>query len=127
MGDTSPRTRLSCCKVGSDIPHDDHIEMSGERMAFVLRWGIDPNGAFRQERSLVFPATHCAQRHPRQPDVPHGDGYSLAAGRQWPCLAGRACGTGVRRWCADGAGPLGKAGEMNVGSGRIRNRYLSWR
>ena len=28
-------------KVGSDIPHDDHIEMSGERMAFVLRWGID--------------------------------------------------------------------------------------
>ena len=42
-------------KPGNDIPHEDHIEMSGERMAFVLRWGVDAQGAFREERSLVFP------------------------------------------------------------------------
>ena len=64
-------------KVGSDIPHDDHIEMSGERMAFVLRWGIDPNGAFRQERSLVFPLlrtvpndTHASLMYRMATDIP---------------------------------------------------------
>ena len=51
----APDGRGIVWKVGSDIPHDDHIEMSGERMAFVLRWGVDSRGAFRQERSLVFP------------------------------------------------------------------------
>ena len=33
----APDGRGIVWKVGSDIPHDDHIEMSGERMAFVLR------------------------------------------------------------------------------------------
>lgn len=42
-------------KPGGDLPHSDHIEMSGERMAFVLRWQVDERGAFRAERSLVFP------------------------------------------------------------------------
>ena len=37
------------------LPHKDHIEMSGEQMAFVLRWEIDANGALDLERSLVFP------------------------------------------------------------------------
>ena len=42
----APDGRGIVWKVGSDIPHDDHIEMSGERMAFVLRWGVDSRGAF---------------------------------------------------------------------------------
>ncbi len=41
--------------VGDNIPHDDHIEMSGEQVAFVLRWGVNEAGAFTLERSLVFP------------------------------------------------------------------------
>ena len=41
----------------ASIPHSDHIEMSGEQMAFVLRWGIRDDGSFREERSLVFPAS----------------------------------------------------------------------
>ena len=64
-------------KVGSDIPHDDHIEMSGERMAFVLRWGVDSRGAFRQERSLVFPLlrtlpnnTHASLMYRMAADIP---------------------------------------------------------
>ena len=39
----------------ASLPHNDHIEMSGEQMAFVLRWSVDDDGSFRGERSLVFP------------------------------------------------------------------------
>ncbi len=39
----------------SDIPHYDHLEMTGEKVSVVIRWGVDADGAFRCERSLVFP------------------------------------------------------------------------
>ncbi len=39
----------------SDIPHEDNLEMSGEQVSCLLRWGIDNQGAFRSERSLIFP------------------------------------------------------------------------
>lgn len=62
---------------GGDVPHDDHIEMSGEQMAFVLRWGVDGRGAFRQERSLVFPMlrtvpnnTHASLMYRMATDIP---------------------------------------------------------
>ena len=29
--------------------------MTGEATSLVLRWGVDERGAFREERSLVFP------------------------------------------------------------------------
>lgn len=38
-----------------DLPHNDHIEMSGEQTSMVLRWGVDEKGCFHAERSLVFP------------------------------------------------------------------------
>lgn len=37
------------------LPYSDHIEMSGEKMAVVLRWGVREDGSFFCERSLVFP------------------------------------------------------------------------
>lgn len=40
---------------GSDLPHEDCVEMTGETTSLVLRWGIDQTGRFRAERSLVFP------------------------------------------------------------------------
>lgn len=40
---------------GADIPHYDHIEMSGSKAAFVLRWGVREDRSFDCERSLVFP------------------------------------------------------------------------
>lgn len=40
---------------GQDIPHYDHIEMSGSKAAFVLRWGVREDRSFDCERSLVFP------------------------------------------------------------------------
>ena len=105
-------------KVGSDIPHDDHIEMSGERMAFVLRWGIGPNGAFRQERSLVFPLlrtvpndTHASLMYRMATDIPSllgVNGLALQAER-------------VEQVSVDGAltvRSLWGVGKMNVGSAR---------
>lgn len=59
------------------LPHADHIEMSGEQMAVVLRWGVDQSGAFESERSLVFPMlrtvpnnTHASLMHRIATDVP---------------------------------------------------------
>lgn len=105
-------------KVGSDIPHDDHIEMSGERMAFVLRWGIGPNGAFWQERSLVFPLlrtvpndTHASLMYRMATDIPSllgVNGLALQAER-------------VEQVSVDGAltvRSLWGVGKMNVGSAR---------
>ena len=105
-------------KVGSDIPHDDHIEMSGERMAFVLRWGVGPNGAFRQERSLVFPLlrtvpndTHASLMYRMATDIPSllgVNGLALQAER-------------VEQVSVDGAltvRSLWGVGKMNVGSAR---------
>lgn len=37
------------------LPHSDHIEMSGKKMAMVLYWNIDTTGTFGLNRSLVFP------------------------------------------------------------------------
>lgn len=37
------------------IPHYDHIEMSGQQISAVIRWGVDENKTFFEERSLVFP------------------------------------------------------------------------
>src|SRR5690606_17760681 len=41
--------------VGSDIPHYDHIEMSGQQLSAVLRYGVNADGSFSLERSLVWP------------------------------------------------------------------------
>ena len=41
--------------IDSRIPHYDHIEMSGEQISVVLRYGVDEEGAFVLERSFVWP------------------------------------------------------------------------
>ena len=35
--------------------HHDHIEMAGKRVATVLRYGVDKNGAFELNKSMVWP------------------------------------------------------------------------
>lgn len=37
------------------LPHFDHIEMSGQQISMVLRYGVDENLEFQLERSIVFP------------------------------------------------------------------------
>jgi hypothetical protein len=41
--------------VKQDIPHYDHIEMSGEKVSTILRYGVNSDGSFQLERSLVWP------------------------------------------------------------------------
>lgn len=41
--------------IKNDIPHWDHVEMSGQQLSVVLRYGVDAAGAFHLNRSLVFP------------------------------------------------------------------------
>ena len=42
-------------EINDRIPHTDHVEMAGQQLAVVLRYGVDANGAFLLNRSLVFP------------------------------------------------------------------------
>jgi hypothetical protein len=42
-------------KVAKDDAHADHVEMSGRRLSVVLRYGINKEGAFTLNKSLVFP------------------------------------------------------------------------
>ncbi len=41
--------------AGHTLPHYDHIEMSGEQISAVIRYGVNADGGFVCERSLVFP------------------------------------------------------------------------
>ena len=41
--------------VNGNLPHEDHIEMSGLKMSTVLRYGVDEKGAFILNRSVVWP------------------------------------------------------------------------
>lgn len=40
---------------GRDIPHSDHIEMSGQQISVVLRYGVNEKGGFTLNRSVVWP------------------------------------------------------------------------
>lgn len=42
-------------EVKEDLPHFDHIEMSGEQVSTVLRYGVKSDGSFSLERSMVWP------------------------------------------------------------------------
>lgn len=41
--------------IDGRVPHEDHIEMSGLKVSTVLRYGVDANGAFVLNRSMVWP------------------------------------------------------------------------
>lgn len=42
-------------EVGEDIPHYDHVEMSGEYLSSVMRYGVNTDGSFRLERTVIWP------------------------------------------------------------------------
>jgi len=62
LPDTTAQNRWSILPTGGiawtidrQLPHSDHIEMSGEQISTVLRYGVDSTGAFTLERSFVWP------------------------------------------------------------------------
>lgn len=42
-------------EVKDRIPHYDHIEMSGLKVSTVLRYGVNADGAFELNKSMVWP------------------------------------------------------------------------
>jgi hypothetical protein len=42
-------------QINNNIPHDDHIEMSGKKISCVLRYGVATDGSFHATRNLVWP------------------------------------------------------------------------
>lgn len=42
-------------RIDKGIPHFDHIEMSGQQMSVVLRYGVNADGSFSLERSMIWP------------------------------------------------------------------------
>ena len=41
--------------IDNRIPHNDHIEMSGQQLSVVVRYGVDANQAFHVNRAMMFP------------------------------------------------------------------------
>lgn len=41
--------------IDSRLPHDDHIEMSGQQLSVVLRYGVATDSSFHINRALMFP------------------------------------------------------------------------
>ena len=63
--------------ASTGLPHEDHIEMSGEQVSCVLRWGVGADRALRSEKSLVFPMlrtipnnTHASMNFRIATDIP---------------------------------------------------------
>lgn len=41
--------------IDKRLPHNDHVELSGQQLSVVLRYSVNADGAFHINRSLVFP------------------------------------------------------------------------
>ena len=41
--------------IRNDLPHSDHIEMSGKSVSVVLRYGVDREGNFTLNKGMVWP------------------------------------------------------------------------
>lgn len=41
--------------IKDDVPHQDHVELSGMKLSVVLRYGVNADSSFHVNRSLVFP------------------------------------------------------------------------
>lgn len=72
-------------------PHSDHIEMSGKQVSAVLRYGVDGQGRFSVNKSMVFPLLRT---------VPNNTHASLMRRLDWNplgsiCFAGRTL-TGLK-------------------------------
>jgi hypothetical protein len=75
--------------VQANIPHDDHIEMSGKRISCVLRYGIAADSSFYATRTLVWPMLRT---------IPNNTHASLARqfapdGFDWVTVNGSAIGS----------------------------------
>lgn len=82
--DESPRWHIApdnkiVWTVNGQIPHEDHIEMSGKQVSVVLRYGVDCNGGFTLNKSMVWPLLRT---------IPNNTHASLMRRYDWNPLSG---------------------------------------
>lgn len=82
--DESPRWHIApdnkiAWTVDGQIPHKDHIEMSGKQVSVVLRYGVDCNGGFTLNKSMVWPLLRT---------IPNNTHASLMRRYDWNPLSG---------------------------------------
>lgn len=65
--------------VDGQIPHEDHIEMSGKQVSVVLRYGVDCNEGFTLNKSMVWPLLRT---------IPNNTHASLMRRYDWNPLSG---------------------------------------
>ena len=51
--------------INDNIPHDDHLEMSGQQLSVVLRYGVDAS----EPQSCFSYASHASQQHTEQSEA----------------------------------------------------------
>jgi hypothetical protein len=108
--------------VDGRIPHNDHIEMSGERISTVLRYGVDDGGAFVLERSFVWPMLRT---------IPNNTHASLMRRWGWDIVGDlmtvngrRAAGEKVKRVTLDGVMTVVSEFELPRGGKMTLTRSL---
>jgi len=42
-------------QIGANLPHSDHVEMSGDSLSVILRYGVNSDRSFQLQRRLVWP------------------------------------------------------------------------
>lgn len=82
--DESPRWHIApdnkiVWTVDGQIPHEDHIEMSGKQVSVVLRYGVDCNEGFTLNKSMVWPLLRT---------IPNNTHASLMRRYDWNPLSG---------------------------------------
>ncbi len=73
------------------LPHDDHLEMSGQKVSFIVHYGADANGNLKLRREVIWPMLRTRPRDVRgylrrtyaadvQPQL-RADGRAVTPGR----------------------------------------------
>lgn len=102
--------------VNENIPHEDHIEMSGKAVSVVLRYGVDSEGAFRLNKSMVWP---------RLRTIPNNTHASLMRRYDWNPLAGITVnGRSLQR--GEKVKELGIKGKLQIKSVVNQGYYGEW-
>lgn len=103
--------------INEQIPHSDHIEMSGKQISVVLRYGVNADGTFALNKSMVWPMLRT---------LPNNTHASLMRRYSWNPLDaitinGRTLTTGEK------VQSIRLKGMMTVESDFNQGRYGQWK
>ncbi len=76
------------------LPHDDHLEMSGQKVSFIVHYGADANGNLKLRREVIWPMLRTRPRDmPRLPAADLRRRRAAATSRRRPGGYARTTGT----------------------------------